>query len=293
MRCEEADNDIAEYLAGTLRPDSPFRAHLAECSRCRNEVRELREVWTDLEAIPVPKTPAVMQPQLLATIAETKLEISKSRSTPMPYLIKPILTIVLSVSAALFLGHSLVEPLHEAGIAVEQPAANNPAGHYRGVATAPLTLIEYGDYECPPCATYDPIVNEVLKRYAGQVKLEFRHFVMTRTHPNALLAAAAAEAAGKQGHYWEMHDLLLSGQKQWAKQDNPEQFFAPMAERIGLDTNKFLQDLRAPEVQQRILKEMAETNIQAVPAFFLNGHEIKVMPNIESFVAAIDAELKK
>jgi protein-disulfide isomerase len=231
-----------------------------------------------------------MQPQLLATIAETKLEILNSRRTPMPYLIKPILTIVLSTAAAWFMGHSLIQPLHEAGITAEQPAANDRGGHYRGASNAPLTLVEYGDYECPPCATYDPVINEVLKRYSGQVKLEYRHFVMTRIHPNGLLAAAAAEAAGKQGHYWEMHDLLLSGQKQWAKQDNPEQFFAPMAVSIGLDANKFLQDLRAPEVQQRILKEMADANIQAVPAFFINGHKIQVLPNIESFVAAIDAE---
>jgi protein-disulfide isomerase len=293
MRCEEADSHIAEYVAGRLAADSPFRNHLAECARCRNEVRELREIWADLDEVRVPKVSAVMQPRLLATIAGTKLEISNSRRTPMPYLIKPILTVLLSTAAAWFLGHSLVQPLHEAGITVERPAANSPNDYYRGDANAPLTLVEYGDYECPPCATYNPVVNEVLKRYAGQVKLEYRHFAMTRIHPNALLAAAAAEAAGKQGHYWEMHDLLLMGQQRWAKQDNPEQFFVPMAASIGLDSNKFLEDLRGPEVQARIVKQMAETNIQAVPAFFINGHQIQVQPNIESFVAAIDAELKK
>ena len=293
MRCEEADNHIAEYVAGKLAEDSPFRNHLAECARCRNEVRELRGIWADLDEVRVPKVSAVMQPRLLATITETKLEVSNSRRTPMPYLIKPILTVLLSTAAAWFLGHSLVQPLHEAGITVERPAANSPNDHYRGDANAPLTLVEYGDYECPPCATYNPVVNEVLKRYAGQVKLEYRHFAMTRIHPNALLAAAAAEAAGKQGHYWEMHDLLLMGQQRWAKQDNPEQFFVPMAASIGLDSNTFLEDLRGPEVQARIVKQMAETNIQAVPAFFINGHQIQVQPNIESFVAAIDAELKK
>jgi protein-disulfide isomerase len=90
-----------------------------------------------------------------------------------------------------------------------------------------------------------------------------------------------------------MHDLLLSGQQRWAKQDNPEQFFVPMAASIGLDSNRFLEDLRGPVVQPRILKQMAEMNIQAVPAFFINDHQIQVQPNVKSFVAAIDAELKK
>ena len=72
MRCEEADSHIAEYVAGRLAADSPFRNHLAECARCRNEVRELREIWADLDEVCVPKVFAVMQPRLLATIAETK-----------------------------------------------------------------------------------------------------------------------------------------------------------------------------------------------------------------------------
>ena len=208
----------------------------------------------------------------------------------MPF-IKPILLIVFSTGAAFFLGHSFVPP------AIEQPAA--PAANeerYRGNPSAPLTLVVYVDYECPPCASYNPVLNEVLMHYGSKLRLEFRHFPMTTIHPNAVRAAIAVEAAGKQGHYWEMHDLLLSSQKQWARTDNPEEHFGKLATSLGLDTRRFLEALDSPALRERVTLDMTqgrEMKIQAVPTFFLNARRIEpASVTAAAFFAIIDEELQ-
>jgi protein-disulfide isomerase len=301
MRCEEAENNFAEYLSGTLATDSGLEEHLAECSRCRNEVEELQEVWHNLDEVTVPRSPSVMQASLVRAIADAKLEPAQPhmpiRRRPMPS-IKPILLVVFSIGAAFFMGHSLVQPSLEPNVRLEQPAApaaNDNQAHYRGAANASVTLVQYGDYECPPCASFNSILNEVLKRYGDRVRLEFRHFPLTRIHPNALKAALAAESAGQQGHYWEMHDLLLSSQRQWSKTDNPEQEFGKLAASIGLDANRLIAALASPELGQRVAADIEmgqQINIQAVPTFFLNGRKIQPSLAAEDFFALIDAELQ-
>jgi protein-disulfide isomerase len=304
MRCEEAQNNIAEYLRGTLSAESGLLEHLAQCHRCRDEVEELQKVWADLEEVAVPRSPSVMHASLVRAIAEAKLEPTQPhapiRRNPMP-LIKPILLIVFSVGAAFFMGRSLMRPL-EPSVRLEQPTtpaaptANDSQGHYRGASNAIVTLVEYGDYECPPCALYNSMLSEVLQRYGGRVRLEFRHFPLTGIHPNAFKAALAAEAAGQQGRYWEMHDLLLSSQRQWSKTDNPEQEFAKLATSIGLDATRLVEALASPELRQRVTADMTtgqQINIQAVPTFFLNGRRLERSPaTAEGFFALVDAELQ-
>jgi protein-disulfide isomerase len=281
MRCEEFENDIAEYLKGTLPTDSASMRHLAGCARCRNEVQELQEVWNDLARLEVPPSSAAMPANLASAIAETKLV--STRRTPMP-LIKPFLLIAF-IGTALFLGRSL-----------EQPISNDGATHYRGAATAPVTLTEYGDYQCPSCFPYNAILNEVIAKYPDKVRLEFRHFPLAR-HANALKAALAVEAAGQQGHYWEMHDLVLSSQEQWARLDNVEQVFAKLAASIGLDPKRLVEVAAKPETQQRVEADMAigkQLNVGAVPTFFINGRRINPPPQTaQDFFAVIDMELRK
>jgi protein-disulfide isomerase len=250
-----------------------------------------------MESIALPRSSSVMQAGLLAAIAEAKLEVNQppKGKTTMPYLVKPILVIIMSVGAALFLGHSFVQPSLERTITLEPSAGNPNEGHYRGASNVPITLVEYGDYACPACATYNSVLNDVLKKYGDRVRLEFRHYPLKGIHPNAMPAALAAEAAGEQGHYWEMHDLLFSSQAQWAPGDaNPEAAFAKLAASIGLDANKFLQDLGSPELQQRVsndVKRGQETSVAATPTFFLNGRRIeRIAPTLEAFQTLIEAE---
>jgi protein-disulfide isomerase len=156
-------------------------------------------------------------------------------------------------------------------------------------------LVEFGDYQCPHCAAYHPIVNEVLRRYPDKVRLKFHHYPLITIHPNAMMAAMAAEAAGRQGRFWQMHDLLFEQQPRWSSNPNPEAEFISMAGRLGLDVNRFMQSLRSPDLQQRILADVVmarENNVEGVPAFFIDGTPIEVRPSVEDFVQVLDTRLK-
>jgi protein-disulfide isomerase len=299
MRCEEAENYIAEYVDGALPVHSPFLDHLKFCSRCQSEVEDFRRMWVELGDFSVPRSASAMQPRLVAALAAAGEPIPQNPTgrKPMPYMVKPILVIVVAIGAAFYAGHSLVQPRPEPVIA-SLPAVNGNSGHYRGDSNAPLTLVEYGDYQCPPCASFNIVINEVLGRYGDKVRLEFRHYPLTPIHANAMQAAIAVEAAGEQGHYWEMHDALLQSQQQWAHAGNAQSAFEQIAGRIGLDQKRFMQSLQAPEeFQQRITNDIAggrDVHIEATPTFFLNGRRLEqVQPTVEYFAAAIDEELKR
>jgi protein-disulfide isomerase len=201
----------------------------------------------------------------------------------MPYLLKPILMVILSVSA-LFVGRTL-----------ERTVENPSTAHYRGSSSAQWTLLEYGDYACPPC-DFNSVVNDVVKHYGNRLRLEFRHFPLMR-HPNAVAAAIAAEAAGEQGRYWEMHDLLFSSQRQWTGAADPQAAFLGMASTIGLDANRFRLSLQKPEMRERVMEDLKrgqDANVQAVPVFFLNGRRLEVPSStLEGFIAAIDAQMQQ
>src|SRR5437762_7938840 len=154
----------------------------------------------------------------------------------MPKAMKPLIAIVLAVAvaagAAVYLSRQPDQP--------EETAAATRAdikhgGHIRGPEKAALTLVEFGDYQCPSCGAYHPFVKEILNRYPQQLRLEFHHFPLVGIHPNSMAASKAAEAAGEQGHYWEMHDALFEYQGQWAERPDPKPLFAAIANRIGIN----------------------------------------------------------
>jgi protein-disulfide isomerase len=157
-----------------------------------------------------------------------------------------------------------------------------------------VTLIEFGDYQCPSCKAYHPIVEEVLARYPTKVRLEFHHYPLVQIHPNAMAAHLAAEAAGQQGKYWEMHSLLFETQDQWSQAVNPEPDFLTLANRLGLNANQFMQAVRSPEMQQKVLEDVIrarDLNIEAVPTFYLNGDIIAPPPSVDEFARQIEFKL--
>jgi len=172
-------------------------------------------------------------------------------------------------------------------------AANPGGGHIRGKATAPVTLVEFGDYECPSCGYYYPMVEEVLRRYPDKVKLEFHHYPLIQMHAHALAAAMAAEAAGDQGKFWEMHDMLYKHQTQWARNPNPEAQFLAFATDLGLDANKFMRSLKSPDVEKRILEDIqrgSNARVEGTPTFYINGQSLNPLPSgVDDFAAIIDA----
>lgn len=172
---------------------------------------------------------------------------------------------------------------------------NEQTDRIKGPNNAKVTLVEYSDFECPACAQYEPLVREVINAYPNDLRFVYRHFPLIQIHPSALPAAKAAEAAGKQGKFWEMHDLLFDRQSAWVKVASSEEMFTTYAEELGLNKEQFATDMKSDEVQNKIGEDLNSGNASGVsgtPTFYLNGN--KVSPgSLDEFKALIDAELQK
>lgn len=162
-----------------------------------------------------------------------------------------------------------------------------------------VTLIQYGDFQCPSCATVSPKLNALAKKYGEKITIIYRNFPLS-IHPNALSAAAAAEAAGLQGKYWEMHDLLYEKQTEWGSANATErtEFYKKYAKEVGVkDEEKFIADMKSSNISKKIAFDKAlgvDAKITGTPSFFLNGEEIKndVWGDDEALAAKIDGLLK-
>ena len=170
-------------------------------------------------------------------------------------------------------------------VATKVPAID-ASDHVRGSASAKVTLIEYGDFECPACAQWDTIVKQIETNYGSNVRIAFRNYPLTQIHQNAQIAAQAAEAAGLQGKYWEMHELLYTTQGEWATVSSDQVVatrFDEYARRIGLDVKRFDSDIASQAVMDRISRDVTtgdQAKIDHTPTFFLNESQI---PNPEGY----------
>jgi protein-disulfide isomerase len=163
------------------------------------------------------------------------------------------------------------------------------ADHVLGDPEARLTLLEYGDYECPLCIQAEPRVQQLLAAHPGRLCLVFRHFPLMEIHAHAELAAEAAEAAAAQGRFWPMHQLLLARTHQLT----PEAL-AGCAESLGLDMIRFKAEMADHIYTQRIQEHRragAQRDVQATPAFFLNGRAVDISPGLGALDAAVNAAL--
>jgi protein-disulfide isomerase len=157
--------------------------------------------------------------------------------------------------------------------------SGNIADHVFGKKDSKVLFIEYGDFQCPGCGSAYPTVKTVTEKYKGQVGFVFRNFPLTSIHPNAKAAAAAAEAAGLQNKYWEMHDVLYANQSSWENLGTSQRidFFASYAKNLGLDTAKFKKDMGSTQVNQKINYDIAlgkKVGVNATPSLYLNGKAI-------------------
>jgi protein-disulfide isomerase len=150
--------------------------------------------------------------------------------------------------------------------------------HIKGSSEAVITLVEYSDFQCPACATAQPVVKDILNEFGDNIKFEYKHFPLPM-HPLAEPAARAAEAAGQQGKFFEFHDMLFEKQKNWSNSANPSAIFVQYAEELGLDAQKFRQHMNAPLLSDKIdenKKEGLELGITGTPTFFLNGEKMEL-----------------
>src|SRR5215218_10534405 len=129
------------------------------------------------------------------------------------------------------------------------PGADPP--HTLGPPNAPVHIEEFGDFECPPCGMFHPILKQMEQEFGDKLHVTFREFPLVPTHQHALAAASAAEAAGMQGKFWEMHDLLYERQKDWKKEFNVRPVFEGYAREIGIDIERYKRDFASDIVAQR------------------------------------------
>lgn len=168
--------------------------------------------------------------------------------------------------------------------------------HVRGPVGAPVTLEEFGDFQCPPCGGLAGPLLEIEKDYGPKLRVIFRNFPFP-IHQHALEAAYAAEAAGLQGRYWEMHDLLYQEQTNWSKAPDAKQLFVSYAKMLGLDLDRFEKDVAGPAVQARVAADQSRgksLGVNATPAIFVNNNGVSPKSlNPNALRAAIDAALKE
>lgn len=158
--------------------------------------------------------------------------------------------------------------------------------HVRGALNGTVTMVEFGDFQCPACGAYEPLVRKVLANNPTTLKIVFRQFPLTQVHQNALLGAKASEAAGLQGKFWEMHDMLYDNQQAWSLGLNAHDFIINYATTLGLDVTKFSTDLNSPAIEKKILAEYQEglnLGVQGTPSFFINGKKIQNPQSPEEF----------
>jgi protein-disulfide isomerase len=157
--------------------------------------------------------------------------------------------------------------------------SGNIADHVFGKKDSKVVFVEYGDFQCPGCGSAYPTIKDVTEKYQGQVAFIFRNFPLTSLHPNAKAAAAAAEAAGLQNKYWEMHNALYANQSSWESLSSSERtdFFASYAKNFGLNVNKFKEDMASTKVNQKINYDIAigkKVGVDATPTLYLNGKAV-------------------
>lgn len=202
------------------------------------------------------------------------------------------IVIVALIAASFLVPHSAVNN----GFVATTAAPITSADHQTGSTTAAVSLIEYGDFQCPACGAYEPIVEQLRSLYGEKVRFVFRNFPLPQ-HQNAPGAAKAAEAAALQGKYWEMHDLLYTKQNDWADASPGSvvsQYFNGYAQSLGLDVAKFDQDMNSAAVATKLQNDISSANAARVdhtPTFFVNLTQIPNPTSLDEFKTVIDAAL--
>ncbi len=179
-----------------------------------------------------------------------------------------------------------------------QLPATTTSDMHEGSSTSTVTFIEYADFECPACAAYLPVIKKVKEEMGSKVNFIFRIFPLPM-HVNAISSATAAFAAGEQGKFFEMHDILFTKQEEWSKSKNVSENYINYAVMIGLDIEKFKNDLESEEIKSKVIdlyQEGVKAGIKGTPSFFINGEKIEQKGTtgeeiVKSFVEILNKKL--
>jgi protein-disulfide isomerase len=215
----------------------------------------------------------------------------------LPFLIIIAVALVAAGAATLLYRAKMKEQVAPANAAADVSAEDQEGVslHAQGPANAPVKLEIYGDFQCPACATASASISELQKDYGPRLRVIFHEFPLAM-HAHAVEAAMAAESAGLQGHFWEMHDLLYKYQSVWSKVSQPQRFFTAYARTLGLDLEGFDEASKSPELKAKIKAEGdagVGRGVRNTPTIFIDGKEVRGAFDKAALKSAIDEALTK
>ena len=179
---------------------------------------------------------------------------------------------------------------------IAQVQVSQPTRHLKGNAESGITLVEYSDFQCPACSAAEPQIQQLVDDFGDKFQLEYRSFPLRQIHPNAQIGAQAAEAAGMQGKFWEMHDKLFENQKEWSESFNPKKYLKKYAQEIGINEKRFLSDLESDTVKKVVndqYDEAMKIGLPGTPSFVFEGKQIDVNDFINTYLMNKKEEGKK
>lgn len=199
---------------------------------------------------------------------------------------------VLGAGLVLFVGNVLTEDPDRASVTFDMPI-DIETDWIKGNPEAKVTLVEYADFQCPGCAGAYPVVNSLLEDYGDDIRFVYRHFPLG-FHANAVSSGSAAEAAGQQGKFFEMHDLLYDNQAEWSDVRNPDALFRGYAEELELDLEAFDRAYASEETRGRVeagLESGQEFGVTGTPSFYVNGVPVRLVNSYVPLVEAVEAAI--
>lgn len=175
-------------------------------------------------------------------------------------------------------------------------ASVQPSNHVQGTTKNNVTLVEYGDFQCPACSRYYPVVKQITEKYKDRVQFQFRNLPLSQIHKNAFAGSRAAEAAANQGKFWEMHDLLYENQTYWSESTNAKSYLEQYAKQLKLNMSQFDKDFSSERTNAVINADINAFNKTGqpmqTPSFFLNGKAVNPNATTQDFEKILNEALK-
>lgn len=219
-----------------------------------------------------------------------------SPSSPLKGKLGPIVAVVVIALAAFWFMYRGNDSTPESTNVATSPSEVTSSDHAKGAENALVTLVEYGDFQCPACGAYHPIIKQVAEEFQNDLKVVYRHFPLRNIHRHAQIAAQAAEAAADQGMFWEMVDMLYTRQDDWVNVRDPRGLFKEYADELTLNAEQFDKYMNSEEAKNKVNADYTSgvsAAIDSTPTFFINGEKIENPQGLEPFRALILQKLEE
>ncbi len=206
-----------------------------------------------------------------------------------------VATVVILVGGVFFLSKSSSTQPGPTEKPVDRALLLKSDSYAIGSPSAKVAIVEFGDYQCPACGSAYPIIKRITDDYKGKIYFQFRNFPLPQ-HQNAKLSALVAEASGRQGKFWEMHDMLYENQNEWGESNKPMGFFETYAKKLKLDVERLKKDIQEDALMKKIDRDTNDggsAGVNSTPSFFVDGILLRGTPQYADLQKLIDSELKK